>query len=79
MLMQKIYTADEVFTGVERLPNHAIVVQNNVIENVLPVISLPKNSKIYSHSFLISPAFIDIQIYGANKKLFAVFPSADTL
>jgi N-acetylglucosamine-6-phosphate deacetylase len=77
--MQKIYTADEVFTGVECLPNHAVVVQNNVIENVLPVISLPRESKIYSHSFLLAPAFIDIQIYGANKKLFAVFPSADTL
>ena len=46
--MQKIYTADEVFTGVERLPNHAVIVQDDVIKNVLPVISLPKNSKINS-------------------------------
>ena len=77
--MKKIYTADEVFTGVERLPNHAVVVQDNIIENVLPVISLPKNSKIDSHSFLLAPSFIDIQIYGANKKLFAVFPSTQAL
>ena len=77
--MQKIYTADEVFTGVERLPNHAVIVQDDVIKNVLPVISLPKNSKINSHSSLIAPAFIDVQIYGANKKLFAVFPTADAL
>ena len=77
--MQKIYTADEVFTGVERLPNHAVIVQDNVIENVLPIISLPKKAKIHFHTFLLAPALIDIQIYGANKKLLAVFPSADTL
>jgi len=77
--MQKIYTADEIFTGVERLPNHAVIVQDDVIKNVLPVISLPKNSKINSHCSLLAPAFIDLQIYGANKKLFAVFPTADAL
>lgn len=77
--MEKIYTADEVFTGVERLPNHAVIVQDDIIENVLPIISLPENPKIYFHSSLLAPAFIDIQIYGANKKLFAVYPSADTL
>jgi N-acetylglucosamine-6-phosphate deacetylase len=77
--MQKIYAADEVFTGLERLPNHAVVVEDGVIENVLPVISLPKNSAIHSHSFLLAPSFIDIQIYGANKKLLAILPSADTI
>ena len=77
--MQKIFTADEVFTGVERLPDHAVIVEDNVIENVLPIISLPKDAKIFSHSFFLTPAFIDIQIYGADKKLFAVAPSVDTL
>lgn len=77
--MQKFYTADHIFTGVEQLPNHAIIVQNGLIENVLPAISLPKGTKVESHSSLLAPAFIDIQIYGAGKKLFSAFPSPDTL
>ncbi len=77
--MQKVYTADEVFTGVECLPNHAVITNGDIIENVLPIISLPKNLKISGHSFLLTPAFIDLQIYGADKKLLAVYPSADTL
>ncbi len=77
--MQKVYTADEVFTGMACLPYHAVIINDGVIENVLPIISLPKNTSITSHSFLLSPSFIDIQIYGAGKKLFSVYPSADTL
>jgi N-acetylglucosamine-6-phosphate deacetylase len=77
--MKKVYTADQVFTGVECLPNHAVVVEDDVIENVLPAISLPADVKVDTYCPLLVPAFIDIQIYGAGKKLFSVFPSADTL
>ncbi len=77
--MQKVYTADEVFTGVECLPNHAVITQDDIIENVLPIISLTKNLKSSGHSYLLTPAFIDLQIYGANKKLLAANPVADTL
>jgi N-acetylglucosamine-6-phosphate deacetylase len=77
--MQKVYTADHVFTGVEQLPAYAVIVQNDRVENVLPIISLPKDIKVDAHYSLLVPAFIDIQIYGAGNKLFSVFPSADTL
>src|SRR5688500_6386746 len=77
--MQRVYTADEVFTGVECLPDHAVITNGDVIESVLPIVSLPENLKISDHSFLLTPAFIDLQIYGADKKLLAVHSSADTL
>jgi N-acetylglucosamine-6-phosphate deacetylase len=77
--MKRIYTANEVFTGDELLAAHAVIVQDDTIEDILPVSALPKNSTIHYHAHLLTPAFIDIQIYGANKKLFSVFPSADTL
>ncbi|MEO6452423.1 MAG: N-acetylglucosamine-6-phosphate deacetylase [Ginsengibacter sp.] len=77
--MQKVYTADYVFTGVEHIPDYAVIVKDDVIENVLPIISLPKDLKTDAHCSLLVPAFIDIQIYGASKKLFSVFPSANTL
>ncbi|MEO6329573.1 MAG: N-acetylglucosamine-6-phosphate deacetylase [Ginsengibacter sp.] len=77
--MQKIYAADHVFTGVERLPDHAVIVEDDVIKNVLPVISLPKDIRVDVQLSLLVPAFIDIQIYGAVQKLFSVFPAVDTL
>src|SRR5687768_10238170 len=77
--MQRVYTAEKVFTGIECLPNHAVITNDNIIENVLPIISLPKDVKISGHVFLLAPAFIDLQIYGADKKLLAVHPSAETL
>lgn len=77
--MQNIYTADEIFTGSDWLPDHAIVCDEEFIIDVLPIISLPKNSVITKHSSMIAPAFIDVQIYGAAEKLFAVYPTTESL
>lgn len=77
--MQKIFTANEVFDGIERLPDHAIIVENGIIEKVLPIISLPEKTTITAHAPLIAPAFIDLQIYGASGKLFAAYPDRFSL
>ncbi len=77
--MQKIYTGTEVFNGVERLPDHAIIVENGIIEKVLPIISLPHDAQTTAHAHLIAPAFIDLQIYGANKKLLSAYPQKESL
>ena len=77
--MQNIYTADEIFTGSDWLPDHAIVALDEFIIDLLPIISLPKNSVITKHSSMIAPAFIDVQIYGAAEKLFAVYPTTESL
>lgn len=76
--MQSIYTAEKVFTGHEFLQDHAVVVKNGVVIDLLPIGWLPGNLGI-SHSHYIVPSFIDAQIYGARKKLFAVYPSSETL
>ena len=77
--MQIIYTADEIFTGTDWLPDHAIIVDDEIITDVLPVISLPKNAVVKKHTPIIAPAFIDVQIYGAAQKLFAVYPTIESL
>ncbi len=77
--MQTIYTADKIFTGNDWLPDHAIVTENGLIEDVLPIVSLPKGLAIKKHSPIIAPSFIDVQIYGASLKLFATYPTVDSL
>ena len=77
--MQKIFTAERVFTGSDWLPDHAIVIEDELIIDVLPIVSLPPGNRIYHHASMITPAFIDAQIYGASGKLFASYPFASTL
>ena len=67
--MRAIFTADKVFSGFDWLPDHAIITNEGLIEDVLPIISLPESTIIHSHIDLIVPAFIDVQIYGAFGKL----------
>ncbi|MEI6584480.1 MAG: N-acetylglucosamine-6-phosphate deacetylase [Sediminibacterium sp.] len=74
---QKIYSAAKIFTGEQDLENHAIVVSNNFIEAIVSIESLHKNAD--QHFDIIAPAFIDIQIYGAHKKLLSVYPEADAI
>ncbi len=77
--MQTIFTADKIFTGSDWLPDHAIVTENELIADLLPMVSLPHDSVIKKHSQLIAPSFLDVQIYGASGKLFAAYPTTDSL
>ena len=76
----KIYKADKVFTGDRWLENHAIVATSGILHDIVPASSLQGDiSSEYFPKCFIAPAFIDVQIYGAYKKLFAVFPEAGSL
>ncbi len=77
---QKIYTADRIFTGETWLSNHAIVVEDKRVKEVLPVSSLSTAQQVKQFGgYIIAPAFIDLQVYGANGKLLAVYPEPGTL
>jgi N-acetylglucosamine-6-phosphate deacetylase len=76
--MQTIFTADKIFTGTDWLPDHAIITENELIVDLLPMVSL-RGSSITKHLPIIVPAFIDVQIYGAAGKLFATYPTTDSL
>ncbi|MBS1512524.1 MAG: N-acetylglucosamine-6-phosphate deacetylase [Bacteroidetes bacterium] len=73
----KIIAADKIFTGKEWLYDQAIVIQNNKIEKVIPLADA--GAVTFFHNAFIAPAFIDLQIYGAGEKLFAVYPEKDAL
>jgi N-acetylglucosamine-6-phosphate deacetylase len=75
-----IFSADKIFTGEEWLTDVAIVTETGKIKSLIPVSSINKNIEIkkFDGCFL-APAFIDMQLYGAHKKLLAVHPSPETL
>lgn len=76
-----IYKAESVFTGQEILDKYAISVENGIIQELFPEKELGgRNSDIIDlGNAVLTPAFIDIQLYGAYKKLLAVYPTAEAV
>ena len=77
--MQIIYRPDRIFTGEQWLENHVLITEKGVIKEILAVKNEKSDTNIQRVQGTIIPAFIDLQIYGANKKLLAVHPTADAL
>src|ERR1700676_4719179 len=70
--MRQAYIADDVYTGNEILSGKAILIENNVITGILPASALPSEySELSFPGCMIAPAFIDMQLYGGNGKLFS--------
>jgi N-acetylglucosamine-6-phosphate deacetylase len=76
--MQKI-SADKIFTGTEWLVDHVIVVEGDQIQAIIPRSKVDSTGIKYFHDCFIVPAFVDVQVYGASKKLLAAFPTPQTL
>ena len=71
--MKQAFLADEIFTGNEMLQGRLLLTENNIITGILPD-GIPSSG--YTGSFIIpdcmiAPAFIDLQLYGGNGKLFS--------
>ena len=80
MSITKTYLADIIFTGNEILKQHAVVTENNIIITIKPVNEIPPGENIVEYkNTLIAPAFIDLQLYGAHKRLLSVLPDATTV
>lgn len=75
--MQKTIQAEKLFTGTEWLYNQLIVVENGLVQSLQPANGLPFVTD--QAATFLAPAFVDFQVYGAAQKLFAVFPTAETL
>jgi N-acetylglucosamine-6-phosphate deacetylase len=74
---KKTFLAKQLFTGNNCLINQAVVIEDNKIVDIIPIDKTLHNAgPIYD---LIAPAFLDIQIYGAEEKLLAVYPTADSI
>lgn len=61
------------------MKNHSIIVKNGVIDAIVASSNInTAEIKHFENDFIV-PAFIDAQVYGAAKKLFAVYPEPSTL
>lgn len=78
--MMQAHVADKIFTGEEWISNHAIIAEDNIIQQIVSKESIPSDAEIieYKNGFL-APCFIDVQIYGAQGSLLSVNPTAETL
>lgn len=78
--MQQHYFGKKIFTGEKWMENAVVITEDGLVTEIVSKeqadASLTLND--FDTAFLV-PAFIDLQIYGANKKLFAVHPSIDAL
>lgn len=74
---QQTFRAEKIFTGSQWLTQKEILVSNGVITDIIPATKPGSESRLAG--LILAPAFIDIQIYGADGQLLAVFPVADSL
>lgn len=78
--MAKAYIAEHVFTGDTWLKDHAVIVDDGMITGLVPASDVPAGTNTaYFPQHILAPAFIDLQVYGAYNKLFAVYPDTDAL
>jgi len=80
MAAAKAYITKLIFTGEQWLHEHAAIVADGIIADLLPVTALdPLMETVYFSDRILAPAFIDLQIYGAYEKLFSVYADTDSL
>lgn len=75
--MKQIVAAEKLFTGTDWLINHAMVIEDDQVQSIVPIVSL--NEAPNHHYPYIIPALIDLQIYGAGGQLLSVFPTVEAL
>jgi len=75
----QVFSAERIFTGFEWLGQHALVVKDGVIDKITSISEISTDNHKHFDDCFIVPAFIDVQVYGAAKKLLAVYPEAATL
>ncbi len=78
--MNTAFIAHEIFTGREILTNKAVLVRDGTVTALVPVSDIPGGYLIReSAEYMLAPAFIDLQLYGGNGKLFSTELTTESL
>ncbi|HVM87398.1 MAG TPA: N-acetylglucosamine-6-phosphate deacetylase [Puia sp.] len=78
--MQIAFVADKIFTGAEILTGSAVLVKDDEVTGIVSSSAIPQRYNIKNlGNRLLAPAFIDLQIYGGNGKLFSSDLTTDAL
>lgn len=80
MAVTTAYIAKQIFTGEQWLQHHAAIVADGIITDVVSSAAIGLVDEVVDlNNSTLAPAFIDLQIYGAYEKLFAVYPTTESL
>lgn len=63
----------KLFTGHTWLYDVTVSMKNGTIQGIAPAAGSRRDAAV------VAPAFVDLQIYGANSRLLSVYPTADTV
>lgn len=78
-MMGTALVADKIFDGDTWAFEKVILVNEKGIEALVAASEVPSQYTVKKYNGFIAPAFIDVQIYGASKKLFAAYPEPESL
>ena len=78
--MKKVLTNTRIYTGKDILSGTAILVNEEAIEGFVYDTDIPSGYEVIDlRGNNIAPAFIDLQIYGGNGRLFSADPSIEAI
>jgi N-acetylglucosamine-6-phosphate deacetylase len=78
--MSVAFIVREIFTGRELVTGMAVLVREGKIDGLVPVAGIPASyRKVELEGYMLAPAFIDLQIYGGNGKLFSTELTVESL
>ena len=72
-------SGSKIFDGNTWVFEKVVLVNDGVIEALVSENEVPAQYTVKKYDGFIAPAFIDVQIYGAFKKLLAVYPEPESL
>jgi N-acetylglucosamine-6-phosphate deacetylase len=78
--MSTAFIAREIFTGNEIQTGKAVLVKEGRVTGIVPQSDIPAGYRQRElPGYLLAPAFMDLQIYGGNGKLFSAELTSDSL
>jgi N-acetylglucosamine-6-phosphate deacetylase len=78
--MRTAYRASEIFTGDSIVRDHVVVINNSMVEKVMPFSQADRITDFQDlGDILLLPGFVDGQVYGAAGRLLAQYPVPETL
>ncbi|EKO3774428.1 N-acetylglucosamine-6-phosphate deacetylase [Vibrio metschnikovii] len=70
----------KIYTGSDKLTDHAVIVDNDIIQAICPINQLPSTiNHVDLHGANLCPGFIDLQLNGCGGVMFNDQISADTI
>jgi N-acetylglucosamine-6-phosphate deacetylase len=78
--MSTAIAAQEIFNGHDILTGSAILVQDEKVVDIVAFSQIPAHYRIrHMDGYLLAPAFVDLQLYGGNGKLFSAELTTESL